>query len=169
MDRSVWAEFLDPVSGGPDTVRLAAEYNRLWASVATSDVLADATLETEVRRLSQKTLEQLQEEYAARPRNRTPKRTSQEAVVYDRDPLVVALRKRLAGHRCEVEGCTGPTFENEAGQLFVEVHHLTPLAEGGEDVLENTIALCPTHHRWLHHAINRTEMRNQLIAKRQTT
>jgi 5-methylcytosine-specific restriction protein A len=37
----------------------------------------------------------------------------------------------------------------------VEVHHIIHLAENGEDCLENTVALCPTHHRLLHYGKER--------------
>lgn len=76
----------------------------------------------------------------AEPRN-------QPSQVYFQNLTVVAIRKKLAGYRCEVPACLSPEFESESGQLYVEVHHLVPLAEGGKDVLENTVALCPSHHR----------------------
>lgn len=34
---------------------------------------------------------------------------------------------------------------------YLEVHHKTPLADGGEDTLDNAIALCPNCHRELHY------------------
>jgi 5-methylcytosine-specific restriction enzyme A len=36
------------------------------------------------------------------------------------------------------------------GSPFLEVHHLIPLAEGGEDTVENAVALCPNCHRQAH-------------------
>jgi hypothetical protein len=36
------------------------------------------------------------------------------------------------------------------GNLFLEVHHVQPLAEGGPDIVENTVAVCPNCHRSLH-------------------
>jgi predicted HNH restriction endonuclease len=33
---------------------------------------------------------------------------------------------------------------------YTEVHHIEPLSEGGEDVLENVACLCPAHHREVH-------------------
>ncbi|MCL6605656.1 MAG: HNH endonuclease [Paenibacillus sp.] len=35
---------------------------------------------------------------------------------------------------------------------FLEVHHKKPLAEGGEDTIDNAVALCPNCHRASHHA-----------------
>ncbi|MFM5358466.1 HNH endonuclease [Aeromonas veronii] len=36
------------------------------------------------------------------------------------------------------------------GTPYLEVHHKEKLADGGEDTLENTIALCPNCHRKFH-------------------
>jgi len=84
--------------------------------------------------------------------------------VVDRDPLVVALRKRLSGYESEVQNCQSKKFKTESGEFFVEVH-LTPLAEGGLDRLENTAALCPAHHRLLHHVAEKDRIRTGLIDK----
>lgn len=80
--------------------------------------------------------------------------------------MVVALRKKLSGSRCEVDGYTSLTFENDVGERFVEAHHLIPLAQGGEDVLQNTMAVCPTHHRHLHIGKGRADLTAKLQARR---
>jgi len=36
---------------------------------------------------------------------------------------------------------------------YLEVHHKIQLAEGGEDSIENAIAVCPNCHRELHFGI----------------
>lgn len=43
---------------------------------------------------------------------------------------------------------------------------LLPLAQGGEDTLENTVALCPTHHRYLHIGKGRDKLTQELQARR---
>ena len=131
--------------------RLNAEFERLWGNGVQSTKPFQALIGDEEERLAQKPLDWLLEQYASRPRNVAPKRRSQEATTYDRDPIVVALRKRLADYRCEVDGCQSEQFLTESGELFIEVHHLVPLADGGPDILGNTAAVCPTHHRLLHH------------------
>jgi len=131
-------------------------------------LVAELLVADEEKRLAQKPLDWLLEQYRNRPRNEPPKRRSQETAAYDRDPIVVALRKRLADYRCEVEGCQSEHFQTESGELFVEVHHLVLLADGGLDVLENTVAVCPTHHRLLHHGKDRLALKAQLLQKRQS-
>jgi len=36
------------------------------------------------------------------------------------------------------------------GMPYLEVHHWTPLAEGGLDTIENAAALCPNCHKQAH-------------------
>ncbi len=149
-----------------DRARLAQEYRRLWAQTDRVDPSTQITIATEEKRLSEKSVEELLSIYRQRPKNVSPLRRSQTVATYDRDPMVVALRKKLAGNCCEVDGCTSLAFENDAGELFVEVHHLVPLAEGGEDVLPNTVAVCSTHHRYLHIGRGRLDLTTILQARR---
>ena len=130
--------------------------------------MAELLVADEEKRLAEKPLDWLLAQYRNRPRNEAPKRRWQESAAYDRDQIVVALRKRLAGYRCEVVGCQSEQFQTESGELFVEVHHIVQLADGGPDVLENTVAVCPTHHRLLHHGKDRLALKAQLLHKRQS-
>lgn len=166
VDQATWDEFFDATTLSIDAARLEAENQRLWGGGVKSDKLADEFLAIEEKRLAEKPLESLLAQYADRPPNLKPRRRSQEVMSYDRDPMVVILRKRLAGYQCEVDGCQSEPFRTESGELFVEVHHLVPLADGGPDTLENTAALCPTHHRLLHHGRDRTLLTGKLSAKR---
>jgi 5-methylcytosine-specific restriction protein A len=69
---------------------------------------------------------------------------------YLRDPEVVAWVLENAGGVCEV--CTKPApFLRGDGFPYLEVHHVRPLAEGGPDTVDNTIAVCPNCHRQLHY------------------
>lgn len=36
------------------------------------------------------------------------------------------------------------------GRPYLEAHHVIPLAEGGPDIIENMVALCPNCHRKMH-------------------
>ena len=70
--------------------------------------------------------------------------------VFIRNQLVVAERLAMADGRCEKCGSPAPFIRKSDGTPYLEVHHIKPLAEGGFDDLENTIALCPNCHRELH-------------------
>ena len=83
-----------------------------------------------------------------------------------RNPLVVAIARLRAGSKCEVPGCSVPTFVADANADYCEVHHVTPLSEGGEDSIENAICLCPVHHREAHHGKERKSLRAIMLNMR---
>ena len=166
LDEHTWNEFFSRPKNTVEIEKLHVEFQRLWGQGVRINQDAFENLEIEERRLAELTVDQLLELYQKRPKNRQPKRRSQSTAVYDRDQMVVTIRKKIANYRCEVDGCTSPVFKNEEGQNFVEVHHLLPLAQGGEDVLENTASLCPTHHRFLHLGRGRENLTETLVERR---
>lgn len=121
----------------------------------------------EERRLAERTFSELLDQCANCPKNKLPQRRLQLTFVYDRDPIVVIVRKKLAGYLCEVAGCRSHRFQTEGGDYFGEVHHLHPLSEGGPDILANTVALCPTHHRFIHVRKDRGFLTDKLREVRQ--
>jgi hypothetical protein len=68
-----------------------------------------------------------------------------------RDPVVVAYARTRASYKCEISDCATVAFETLSGLPFVEVHHIHPLGEGGQDKIQNVACLCPAHHREAHH------------------
>lgn len=68
---------------------------------------------------------------------------------YFRSPYISELVKRLANGICDLCEQDAP-FGNQAGEPFLETHHIIWLAQGGEDSLKNTVALCPNCHRKMH-------------------
>lgn len=50
--------------------------------------------------------------------------------------------------------CTGNMYEHflkyKNGKPYLESHHVITLADGGPDVIYNTIAICPNCHRKIH-------------------
>ena len=84
------------------------------------------------------------------PGTKQPKRETHTIDVLGRNPSVYAWTLQQAKGRCEL--CRKPApFERPDGRPFLEVHHVTRLAEGGEDVPGNTVALCPNCHRMAHY------------------
>jgi 5-methylcytosine-specific restriction protein A len=81
-----------------------------------------------------------------------------------RDPEVVAWVLMRAAGRCEACGEPAPFCRGD-GTPFLEVHHLRPLAEGGPDIVSNTIAACPNCHRRLHHGADRVELRRSILRR----
>jgi len=68
---------------------------------------------------------------------------------YERDPWVAEHAKRTANGICQLCQTFAP-FKNKAGEPYLETHHIIWLAKGGEDTIENTVALCPNCHRKMH-------------------
>jgi|ERR1700722_8367891 len=90
-----------------------------------------------------------------RPAARTAQTTS-----YARDPNIAAAVKELAKGICDL--CYSPApFRNPKGEPHLESHHIVWLAKGGDDILENAVALCPNCHRKMH-VLNRAADRKKL-------
>jgi len=83
---------------------------------------------------------------------------------FERNPWVVAGALLRAKGECEMPRCTRTLFPMEDGQPYLEVHHVLPLGEGGDDSLVNAAALCPHCHRELHFGKNRMRLRRTLEA-----
>ena len=83
------------------------------------------------------------------------KKVSSPRLIYyfDRDPQVVAYALLLAKGVCQ--GCgadKNSLFERASnGSVYLEVHHIDFLSDGGRDTLDNAVALCPTCHRLMHY------------------
>jgi hypothetical protein len=94
----------------------------------------------------------------------TPRHVRSDTIVYARDPAVKAWVLQQAEGRCELCGHIGP-FQLPYGETFLEVHHVQPLADGGPDVVENAVAICPNCHRRLHLSADADEQREVLYGK----
>lgn len=76
----------------------------------------------------------------------------------DRNPIVSQYTKKRANGHCDLCNCEAP-FINKNGEPYLESHHVITLAEGGPDVVYNTIALCPNCHRRLHALKDKNDIR----------
>jgi 5-methylcytosine-specific restriction endonuclease McrA len=96
----------------------------------------------------------------------SPRRVQTQVEAYARDPSVKAFILERAGGRCEL--CGVQPFLNRYREPFLEIHHVRRLADGGPDVVENAVALCPTCHREMHYGLRRgqliTNLRRQVPA-----
>lgn len=81
---------------------------------------------------------------------RHPRTETTTTTVMGRNAAVQAWTLQQANGRCEL--CRDPApFVRADGRPYLEVHHVRRLADGGEDVPENTVALCPNCHREAHY------------------
>lgn len=63
----------------------------------------------------------------------------------------VAEAKNRFGVYCMCSDCRN-SFNKPDGTPYIEVHHIVPMSEGGEDGLWNLAVLCAHHHRMAHFA-----------------
>jgi 5-methylcytosine-specific restriction endonuclease McrA len=72
-------------------------------------------------------------------------------LAFNRNPDVIAEVLLRAGGYCEACGQPAPFTRASDGTPYLEVHHRVRLADGGDDTVENAIALCPNCHRKQHY------------------
>jgi len=84
--------------------------------------------------------------------------------VFARDLEVVSWALQRAKGYCELCANPGP-FPTSEGGRFLEVHHVTPLYQGGPDTVDNVAAVCPNCHRACHMAPNKADLA-QLLKSR---
>jgi 5-methylcytosine-specific restriction endonuclease McrA len=83
--------------------------------------------------------------------NRTPQQVRTTSYQFVRDPAVVAFALQVAKGVCGDCEKPAPFDSKRTGLPYLEVHHKKTLAAGGEDTIDNVIALCPNCHRKRHH------------------
>lgn len=91
-----------------------------------------------------------------------PAKITANSTVYLRNKDIVAEVLFRAKGICQLCKKEGPFTSLKTNQPFLEVHHIIPLEEDGEDSLINTVAICPNCHREAHHGINKYEIREKL-------
>ncbi|WP_278739575.1 HNH endonuclease [Paenibacillus macerans] len=106
----------------------------------------------ELNQAVQKSLADGSEERKRRLESRTeliPETYETKTRVFKCNPDVIAEVLVRANGICE--RCKTPApFKRANGTPYLEVHHKTRLADGGEDTVDNAIAVCPNCHRELH-------------------
>lgn len=83
--------------------------------------------------------------------NPKPTKTVVCQTVFNRNPYVVAEVLERANGICEKCKNSAPFKKDIDNKPYLEVHHIIPLSEGGDDIVENAIALCPNCHRHTHY------------------
>lgn len=67
--------------------------------------------------------------------------------------VIVDVLERANG-KCEICKQPAPFNRDSDGSPYLEVHHILPLSEDGDDTVENAQALCPNCHRKSHFGKN---------------
>ena len=88
--------------------------------------------------------------------NQVPKKPEQIQIIsvgFKRNPDVVVEVLLRANGVCEKCNESAPFIRAKDKTPYLEVHHKIRLSDGGEDTIENAIAVCPNCHRELHFGI----------------
>ena len=96
-----------------------------------------ASRERQARKLSDQELENRVKYSVRKPGSRQVSTST-----FDRNSDVAELAKRKSKGNCQLCGLPAP-FIDKSGEPFLESHHINWLSKGGEDSIENTVALCP--------------------------
>lgn len=68
---------------------------------------------------------------------------------FERNPYVKEYVLKKSNGICQLCNLQAP-FQDKFGNPYLEVHHIEWLSKGGDDTIENAIALCPNCHRKIH-------------------
>ena len=91
-----------------------------------------------------------------------PERRPVERTEFIRNPYIVAAVLLRSDGKCEMPDCSRELFKRDDDSTYLEVHHVVPLSEEGDDTFINAAALCPHCHREVHYGKNRHALRNKL-------
>ena len=80
-----------------------------------------------------------------------PREIEVKTKVYARNPDVVAEVLSRAKGVCEKCNQPAPFIRAKDKTPYLEVHHVIQLAHGGDDSVDNALALCPNCHREQHY------------------
>jgi 5-methylcytosine-specific restriction protein A len=122
--------------------------------VFNSKVINTVELEKELNNSILKSYQSSKKDRLARLKlrdNHQPKQINTVSKAYIRNADVIVEVLERANGICEHCSKPAPFTCASDNTPYLEVHQVIPLAEGGLDNIENTIALCPNCHRELHY------------------
>jgi len=99
---------------------------------------------------------ELSEESVAFAHEKEPDKREYIRETFARDRGWVREAKEKFGSYCLHPSCNN-TFNKQDGLPYIEVHHIIPLFEGGEDAVWNLTVGCAHHHKMTHFADHETQ------------
>jgi 5-methylcytosine-specific restriction endonuclease McrA len=102
----------------------------------------------------------------AKHAKKTAKSCEVTSTYFFRNPWVAADAKLRAEGICQLCNNKAP-FNNSYGDPYLEAHHIVWLSKGGDDTIENSVALCPNCHKKMHVLNNKDDVKKlqNLLAK----
>lgn len=126
--------------------KLKKESLKRYFEKALDESYSDEEREEHARRIGWESLEYI----AKNQKNTIPRKKevpASEQMI--RNPYVAEYAKRKANGICQLCMRQAP-FNKPNGDPYLESHHIIWLSKGGNDAIENTVALCPNCHRKMH-------------------
>lgn len=106
---------------------------------------SETEINREVRSLSKQEMDELIKKRDRRNKANGVISYSKESNAYRRDPGLSYALKNKYNDQCQI--CK-KTYDVRQG-FFCDTHHIKALKDGGKDVSENILVVCPNHHRLL--------------------
>ncbi|MGP9666205.1 HNH endonuclease [Halomonas sp. AOP22-C1-8] len=136
----------------PFVASLLDELVEQYAQVPAGELYdLEAKFGEQLNRAIQRTPEERRERLSQA--NRLPGTAKVSTKVFLRNPDVVAEVLYEAQGRCQKCNKIAPFRRRTDNSHYLEVHHKVRLVDGGEDTVDNAIAVCPNCHRELHFGV----------------
>ncbi|CAE6946422.1 hypothetical protein R69608_05547 [Paraburkholderia nemoris] len=148
--RALWLELVPRGTVGAPTRSIDIRQLVMDGKELTSGHQIQEQFESEVQQAAQSSSAQRRARLALASRH--PKRILVTTWSFQRNADVVAEVLYRAKGICEGCGTPAPFLRRTDGSPYLEVHHHVQLAHGGEDTVDNAVALCPNCHRAMHFA-----------------
>lgn len=124
-------------------------------SITDEEVVSREYLENDLQQKIEESLcrsdEDRRERLKIAPKTPCVTTTITKSYIRNADVIVEVLKR--ANGICDECGNNAPFMRKSDNSPYLEVHHLKPLALGGEDTIENAAALCPNCHRRAHFGV----------------
>lgn len=146
---AIWLELRPRADVGCEVRRIDVRQITMPALTATTLAQATAQFDEAIHEALQRSSTERRARLAVA--SRLPKRIEVTTTVFERNADVVAEVLLRAQGKCESCANAAPFMRRSDGSPYLEVHHRTRLADGGEDTVENALALCPNCHRGAHY------------------
>lgn len=125
-----------------------------------SEEVYSQILQTEIENAKRISKEKRKKKLKEAPEN--PEKITITSIGFKRNPYVIIEVLERANGVCELCKKKAPFLRIKDDTPFLEVHHIQPLAKGGKDTINNTVALCPNCHREAHFGINKDRLKKKL-------
>lgn len=150
LDKTAAARILRNIASGLTTEDSKSKYKSIQSVIngkngsIPEELEIESSFNEEVKRAFNSALDNVKG-------NRYPPQKEVRSFQYERDPKVVAYVLKEAKGICYDCNNRGPFISRITSMPYLEVHHVKMLKDGGEDTVNNAVALCPNCHKKRHY------------------